>query len=216
MTCPVDVPMPEALAINVTVTATPRSEELVVRTAVATPLLFVLGAEVLKLAVTLLWFVVGVARVRVTPETRFVFVSLTVNVMVVVSATEGESSDTLPVPEIVILPNPNVTDVLSVVVPIEALTVAVPAVELERFTVANPVELKIASEAVKVPSDVVKETVLWSMVSDNVAPVNVAVITEISEPFAATVVGLADTVKVSVVEVGVVPLSLFWLVQPGR
>lgn len=120
MTCPVDVPMLEALAVNVTVTSTPRSEELVVRTAVATPLLFVLGAEVLKLAVTSLWFVVGVARVRVTPEARSPFISLTVNVMVVFSDTESELSDTLPVPEIVILPNLNVTDVLTVVVPIEA------------------------------------------------------------------------------------------------
>lgn len=54
------------------------------------------------------------------------------------------------------------------------------------------------------------------MEPDNVAPVNLAVIREISESSAATVVGLADTVKVSDVEVGVVPLSLFWPVQPER
>lgn len=91
-----------------------------VKTAVATPLLFVLGDEVLKLAVTSLWFVVGVARVSVRPETRFPFKSVTVKVIVVVSATAAEESVTLDVPVIAMLPSPKVTVALTKEPPIDA------------------------------------------------------------------------------------------------
>ena len=179
------------VAVNVTVTATPKSVEFVVKTEVATPLLFVDGDELLKLAVTVLSFVVGVPRVIVRPAMASPFISVAVKVIVVVSVTAVLPSATSPVPEIAMLPSPNVTVVLADKVPAVARTVAIPAVELVNVTSAFPAEFTSADEALNVPRVVVNSTV------PDTLPDTVAVITERSDPSEATVDGLAAIVKES-------------------
>jgi len=187
-------PTPEPVAVNVTVRSTPKSAEFVVKTEVVTPLLFVLGDELLKLAVTSLLFVEGVSRVRVSPETASPFKSVTVKVIVVVSLTTVLPSATFSVPEIAMLPSPNVTVVLADSEPKVARTVATPEELLDNVTDASPPEFTSAVEALKVPREVVN---VIEFAGKAVAfEVKVAVITEKSLPSAATEVGLADMDKV--------------------
>ena len=125
-----------------------------------------------------------------TPLRALPFISVTVKVISVAAPAPGAVLP-IPVPDITIDPNPNVTVVLADNVPAVARIVAIPPVVLVNVTSASPLEFTLADEALNVPRVVVNSTV------PDTLPETVAVITEISAPSAATVVGLAAIVKES-------------------
>ena len=130
--------------------------EVVTNKEVATPLLFVFGDESDQLAVPL--SDVGLASVTSRPLRALPFISVTVKVISV--ATPAPAAwDPIPVPEITMLPCPNVTVVLAVKVPAVARIVAIPPVVLVIVTSASPLEFTSADEALNVPRVVVNSTV---------------------------------------------------------